>query len=271
MKKKSSASPTRCDMDVSTSSICSSLIKPAHDSDKAEDQSLIGMVSPKQSNWLNHNADNFPTRVFIRNASIDEFRSDKNIFGVTTHRASEKSERRLVNLPSEMETVTCFKDHANPTFSDKHMNSSLDMLATNMDCFPSSSTVTYEAYNSPKWQKVSLSDSKFIAGNESDSSYLSYSKLANHEGKVQVGMETNNKSDMSPESVLRNLAMTYENIPSIIRKRSPRKSYSAAKYGRSQTPSTMAISTPEAGCVIGFDNLKLNQGFVPFLPRHAME
>jgi hypothetical protein len=184
-------------MDVSTSSFCSSLIKPAHGSVKAEDQSLVGIVSPKQSNWLNHNADSFPTRVFIRNASVEEFRSDKNIFGVATPRASEKSERRLVNLPNEMETVTCFKDHANPTFADKYMNSSLDMLATNMDCFLSSSTVTYEAYNFPKWRKVSLTDSKFIAGNESDSSSLSYSKLANHERKVQVGMESNNKSNVS--------------------------------------------------------------------------
>jgi hypothetical protein len=84
-------------------------------------------------------------------------------------------------------------------------------------------------------------------------------------------MESNNKSDMSPESVLRNLAMTYENIPSIIRKRSPRKPCSAARYGKSQTPSRMVISAAEAGCVIGFHNLKLNQGFVPFLPGHAME
>jgi hypothetical protein len=76
-----------------------------------------------------------------------------------------------------METVTCFNDHANPTFVDKHMKSSLDMLATNMDCFPSSITLTYEAYNSPKWQKVSFSESKFIVGNESDSSYSNYLKL----------------------------------------------------------------------------------------------
>lgn len=270
MKKKSSASPTRCDMDVSTSSFCSSLIKPAHDSVKAEDQSLIGMVSPKQSNWLNQNADNFPTRMAIQNASVEEFWSDINIFGVATRRASEKSERRSVNLPNLMETTISCKDHANLTFADKHMNSSMDMLATNMDCFPSSSTVTYEAYNSPKWQKASFSESKFIAGNESDSSYSNYLKLANHEKKVQVGMESNNKSDMSPESVLRNLAMTYENIPSIIRKRSSKKAC-AAKYGKSKTPSGMVNSTPEAGCVIGFDNLKLNQGFVPFLHRNAME
>jgi hypothetical protein len=127
------------------------------------------MVSPKQSNWLNHNADNFPARMVIQTASVEEFRSDKNNFGMATPRASEKSERRLINLPNEMQTVIGCKDHANFAVKHTNSNSSMDMLATNMDCFPPSSTVTYEAYNSPKWQRVSFSDSKFIAGNESDS------------------------------------------------------------------------------------------------------
>lgn len=34
-----------------------------------------------------------------------------------------------------------------------------------------------------------------------------------------------------------------------------------------KTPSRTAVCTPEAGSVIGLDNLKLNQGFVPFLRR----
>jgi len=38
------------------------------------------MVSPKQSNWLNHNADNFPTRMVIQNAFVEEFWSDKKQF-----------------------------------------------------------------------------------------------------------------------------------------------------------------------------------------------
>jgi hypothetical protein len=257
-------------MNVSTSSFCTSLIKPA------DDPSLIGMASPKQSHWLKHNADNHSTRMIIRNASSEEFCFEKNGFAVATPRAGQGL-RRPVNLTNEMETVMGCKDHANPTFSVKHMDSSsdnsLDRFTTNMDCFPSSSTVTYEAYNkSPKWQKVSLFDSMFYAGNESDSPHLSYSKLANHEKKVQVGRESNDKSDASPESVLRSLAMTYENTPSIIRKRNSRKACNAANYGKSRTPSTMDVSTPEAGCVFGFDNLKLNQGFVPsFLPRNAME
>jgi hypothetical protein len=124
---------------------------------------VTGMLITSQLEWLSK--------------PVKEFRFDKNIFSVPTPRASEKSERRSVNLPNEMETVTCFNDHANPTFVDKHMKSSLDMLATNMDCFPSSITLTYEAYNSPKWQKVSFSESKFIVGNESDSSYSNYLKL----------------------------------------------------------------------------------------------
>jgi hypothetical protein len=235
------------------------------------------MASPKQSHWLKHNADNHSTRMIIRNASAEEFYFEKNSFAIATPRASgQEGLRRPVNLTNEMETVMCCKDYVNPTFSVKHMNSSsdnsLDMFTTNMDCFPSSSTVTYEAYNkSPKWQKVSLFDSMFIAGNESNSPHLSYSKLANHEKKVQVGRESNDKSDVSPESVLRSLAMTYENTPSIIRKRTSRKACNAANYGKSRTPSRIDVSTTEAGCVFGFDNLKLNQGFVPFLPRHAME
>jgi len=68
-----------------------------------------------------------------------------------------------------METVIGCKDHANFSVNHMNLNLSMDMLATIMDCFPPSNTVTYEAYNSPKWQKLSLSDSKFIAGNESDS------------------------------------------------------------------------------------------------------
>ncbi|KAK2372149.1 transcription factor MYB3R-1 [Trifolium repens] len=269
MKKKSCTSPIRHDMNVSTSSFCTSLIKPA------EDQNLIGMASPKQSHWLKHNADNLPTRMAIRNASEEEFCFEKNSFAVETPRASGQGLRRPVDLRNEMETVMGYKDHANTTFSVKHMNSSsdnsLDMFTTNMDCFPSSSTVTYESYKSPKWQKVSLFDSMFIAGNESDSPHLSYSKLANHEKKVHLGKESNDKSDVSPESVLRSLAMTYENTPSIIRKRTSRKACNAANYGKSRTPSRIDVSTTEAGCVFGFDNLKLNQGFVPFLPRHAME
>ncbi|CAJ2650623.1 unnamed protein product [Trifolium pratense] len=250
MKKKTSTSPIRHDMNVSTSSFCTSLIKPA------DDQSLIGIASPQQSHWLKHNADNLPTRMIIRNADNQTNFADNLL--------------RPVNLTNEMETVMGCKDHANSTFSFKHMNSysdnSLDMFTTNMDCFPSPSTVTCEAYKSPKWQQVSLLDSKFYAGNESDSPHLSYSKLANH-----VGRESNDKSDVSPESVLRSLAMTYENTPSIIRKRTSRKGCNAADNGKSQTPSRIDFSTPEEGCVIGFDNLKLNQGFVPFLPRHAME
>ncbi|XP_058772936.1 transcription factor MYB3R-3-like isoform X2 [Vicia villosa] len=228
MKKKSSVSPIRCDMNVSTSGFCTS-INPSHDLVKAEDQSFNGIVSPKQRHWLKHNAN--------------------NSFGLATPRALGLGERRLFDSPNEMETVISCKDHGHST-----------LFATDMDCFPSSGTVSNESYNSPKWQKVSFTDSKFIAGNESDSSHLSYLKLVNHEKKVHVGRGNNSESDMSPECVLRNLAMTYENIPSIIRKRTSRKECNAANYGNSQTPSR-----------IGLDNLNLNQGFVPLLPKHGME
>ncbi|XP_004511595.1 transcription factor MYB3R-3-like isoform X2 [Cicer arietinum] len=266
MKKKSSTSPIRCDDNVSTTSYCSSVIKPAHDLFKAVDQS-----SPKQSHWLKHNADNFPTKMIIQSSSVEELCSEKNSFGLATPtRASGQGERRLVNLPNETETV-------------KHMNSldnSLDMPATNMDCFSLATQV-----KSPKRQKVSFSDSKFIASNESDSFHLSYSKLASHEKKGQVGRENSNKiisgpdradvtsseyddyfgvppssvPKVSPEYVLRSLAMTYKNIPSIIRKRTSKKAFSAANCGKSLTPSRIVDSTHEVGCVIGLDNLKLNQ------------
>ncbi|CAK8539390.1 unnamed protein product [Lathyrus sativus] len=199
MKKKLSASPIRCDMNnVSTSSFCIPSIKPSHDLVKAEDQSLIGIVSPKQSHWLKHSAD--------------------NSFCFATPR------------DYEMETVMSCKDHDNPK-----------LFATNMNCFPSSGTVTDESYNSPKWQKVSFTDSKFDAGNESDSSHLSYLKLVNHEKKVYIGRENNSESDVSPECVLRNLALTYENIPSIIRKRTSRKECNATNYDKSQTPSRIGL------------------------------
>ncbi|XP_020217686.1 myb-related protein B isoform X2 [Cajanus cajan] len=69
--------------------------------------------------------------------------------------------------------------------------------------------------------------------------------------------------DISPETVLRSLAMTYQNVPSIIRKRTPWK----ATYRDShQKPSRVIVCTPETERVTtGLDNLELNKGFISFL------
>jgi len=48
------------------------------------------MVSPKQSNWLNQNADNFLARMVIQTASVEEFPSDKINFNVATPRPQKK-------------------------------------------------------------------------------------------------------------------------------------------------------------------------------------
>ncbi|KAJ1376152.1 SANT/Myb domain [Sesbania bispinosa] len=305
MKKKLCASPFGCDINVATAGSCSSGI-------------FNGMDSPKLNHWLMHSVDNFPTKLFLQNASGVEFCSEKSCFERGTPRASSKGESRSVNLPNEACVITCCRDYANtikPTGS--LLDNSLDMLATDLDCLPLASTVTYEAYKSPKRQKVSSSDAKFIVG------YVNYLKSANCEKKGQVGKasskinstpdndanNTNNVYDcdpierspvedlvypieyreypsptthigcadnkgchyvppastlrnclnsISPESVLRSLAMTYENVPSIIRKRTSRKACSADYCDSAQTPSRMIISSPEAEPLIGLDNLKLN-------------
>lgn len=57
----------------------------------------------------------------------------------------------------------------------------------------------------------------------------------------------NLKGDSSPESVLRSLAMTYENIPSIIRKRTYRKIHSPKNVGidTPHTPFQMIFGSPQ--------------------------
>ncbi|XP_061337263.1 uncharacterized protein LOC133284279 [Gastrolobium bilobum] len=246
MKKKlDTSSPFGCDMKVSTSSFCASQIKPAHVLVKVEDQSFNGMVSLQQSHWLNQSVDNFPTKLVLQNASGEEFCSRKSCCEEGTPGASRQGESKLINLPNEIDTVTCCKDHTNPTCTIKSMesslNNSLDMLTKNLDCFPLATTITYEAYKSLKRQKVSSSNIKSIVGDESDSPHLSYSKSSNREKKDQVGWGSNNKINSIPESVLRSLAMTYENIPSIIRKRTPSKAGSANYYDSAQTPSSVLL------------------------------
>ncbi|XP_027361603.1 uncharacterized protein LOC113869477 [Abrus precatorius] len=330
MKKKLDASPLRCDINVATSSFCASRIKPTP---KVEDQSFNRIVSLDQSHWSKHSVDYFSTKLILQNAAREECCYENGCFeGITPIASRQGGESRLDNLPNEILTGTCYEDHvnaANPTCIIKNMDSflenSLDMLATNLSCFPLASAVTYSAYKSPKRQKVSFSDAEFIVGDESDSPRLSYSKTINREKKCQSvrrsyneinsmphdsdGMRgeyayfpaelppgedlapptefseclspktpmtyADNKSrcstppttllrsyigDISPETVLKSLAMTYKNVPSIIRKRTPRK---ASCCDSDQAPSGMITCTPEAENVIGFDNLTLNQGFMP--------
>ncbi|KAL5181887.1 Transcription factor MYB3R-5 [Glycine soja] len=272
MKKKLDASPLGCDIKVASSGFCASGIRPEHVVAKVEGQSFNGMVSPKQSHWLNRSVDNILTKLILQNDSGEESCSASSR-GTPTPRASRQ------------------------------------FLDNSLDCLPLSSTVTDEAYESLKRQKVYFSDTELNVGDESDSPLLnlSYSKSANREKKGQAGnggnynsnntmphsvdefseclspkthmalacaynngctpptsILKNDTGDINPETLLRNLAMTYENVPSIIRKRTPKK---ASCCDRDQAPSRMIVNSPEAECVIGLDNLKLNRGFIPFLRR----
>lgn len=235
MKKKLDASsPSGCDASVATSGFCASGIKPAHVLVKIEGQSFNEMDSLMQNHWLKHSVvDNSPTKLIPQNASGEEFCYNKSCFEWGTPRAS------ITPIASSL-------------------GISLDMFATNLYCSPLAAPVTYEACESPKRKKVSSSDAKFIVGDESYSPLLSYSKSANPEKKDRVGKGSNNMinsmlphnadgmSGISPESVLRSLAMTYENIPSIIRKRTPRKTSSADYCDSAQTPSPGIVCTPES-------------------------
>ncbi|XP_057449950.1 transcription factor MYB3R-5-like isoform X2 [Lotus japonicus] len=181
-------------------------------------------VSLNQSHWLAHSIDNSSTKLTLQSTSGVEFSSPKSYFNGETPKASRQGESRLINLPTDLS-----------------LNNFPDMLATNLFCSPLATTVHYEAYESPKRQKVYSSDAEFTVVDESDSPQC--------EKKDQVGSESHSKissmqdtgcsyvtpkskfsnymGSVSPESVLRSLAMNYENIPSIIRKRTPRKASTA--------------------------------------------
>ncbi|KAI4315384.1 hypothetical protein L6164_028199 [Bauhinia variegata] len=75
------------------------------------------------------------------------------------------------------------------------------------------------------------------------------------------------EGSISPESVLKRLAMTYENIPSIIRKRACRKTGKIDHKANSLSPSRLIFCTPEAECVNSLDEFKSKQRFISFLPQ----
>ncbi|KAL2348064.1 hypothetical protein Fmac_002064 [Flemingia macrophylla] len=209
MKKKLDASPFGCDIYADTSGFCADRIKPADVSATVESQSSNEMFSLKQSRWLENGGDNFLTKLILQNSPGKEYFSEENCFDGETPKASRQvGESRLDNLPNEIHTVTSFKDKADDlSCTNNRMDSFMDMVASNLDCIALASTVTcgYEAYKSFKRQKVSFSKSEFNNGCTPPSSILK-----------------NYRGDISPETMLRNLAMTYQNVPSIIRKRTPR-------------------------------------------------
>ncbi|KAG4987514.1 hypothetical protein JHK85_030497 [Glycine max] len=154
MKKKLDASPLRCDIEVASSNFSASRIKPERVVAKVEGQSFNGMVSPKQSHWLNHNVDNFLTKLILQNDSGGKSCSASSR-GTPTPRASRQF----------------------------------------LDCLPLASTVTYEAYELPKRQKLNV-------GDKSDSPLLGYSKSSIREKKGQAGKGSNyNSINTMPHSV----------------------------------------------------------------------
>ncbi|KAL4373957.1 uncharacterized protein [Arachis hypogaea] len=124
-----------------------------------------------------------------------------------------------------------------------------------VDNFPTH-LVLQKPSKSPKRQKVSSSDAKRDqVGNGSNNKISSTCHNADDMSN-DIGCGDNNDSrdtrtifEQSPERVLRSLAMTYENIPSIIRKRTPTKAECA--------------QTPEDERVISLRNLKLSREFIP--------
>ncbi|KAE9606580.1 putative transcription factor MYB-HB-like family [Lupinus albus] len=211
MKKKLDASsPSGCDISFATSGI-----KPAHVLAKKERQSFNEMVSLKQSHLLKDSVNNSP------NTSAGEFPSEKS----------------------------CLEE-GTPSASIKYMElwDTLDMYATNLDYYPLATDVAYEDIESPKRQKVSSLETKFLADAER---YNQIRKGSNNKIKSMPHYADDIRG-FSPVSVLRSLAMTYENMPSIIRKRSPRKAGSAEYRDSAQTPLSMIVSTPESERVFNY-------------------
>lgn len=199
--------------------------------------------------------------------------------------------------------VTCWKDNASTTRSmASDFDVSLDSLTTELDSVPLevATSVTYELSKSPKRLRFSSSD---VVDGKSCSPLLSHPRLANDEEEGEVGSKSrinsmpshnyyptesvkfpsnenhidgyyhsppksalrNITGDSSPESVLRSLAMTFENIPSIIRKRTARKTPSLHNCDPARTPLQMIFSSPENEHSNSLDNFKPKQGgFISF-------
>lgn len=285
MKKKLDASSFGCDINAATSSFCSSQTKPAHVLAKVETQSFNGMVSLKENHWLKYSVDNFLTNLILQNTSGVESSSEKNCFNGETPKASRQGgESRLDNLPNEMHTVTRCKDNAtNLTCQILRMESFLDKSPKRQKVSISDAEFNLgDKSDRPilSYTKSGDREKKGQAGRESNNKISSMSHSAdrvshefthfpveclspkthmlcadNNDCTPPTSIIRNYTGDISPETVLRNLAMTYENVPSIIRKRTPRK---ASYCDSDQAPSRMIVFTPEADRVIGLDNIKLN-------------
>ncbi|XP_019421866.1 PREDICTED: myb-related protein B-like isoform X2 [Lupinus angustifolius] len=217
MKKKLDASsPSGSDISFATSGV-----KPAHVLAKKELQSFNEMVSLEQSHLLKDSVNNSHTQLILQNTSAGEFCSEKSCLEGGTPSASIKY-MALCNTP--------------------------DMYATNLDYFPLATDVASEDIESPKRQKVSSSETKFLA----DGEYYNQIRKGSNNKINSMQHYADDISGFSPVSVLRSLAMTYENMPSIIRKRSPRKTSSADYCDSTQTPLSMIVSTPESERVFNY-------------------
>ncbi|CAL0331977.1 unnamed protein product [Lupinus luteus] len=192
MKKKLDASsPSGCDISFATSGI-----KPAHVLAKKERQSFNEMASLKQSHLLKDSVNNSPTQLILQNTLAVEFCSEKSCLEGETPSAPIK-----------------YMALCNPQ----------DMYATNLDYFHLATNVAYEDIESPKRQKVSSSETKFLADDE----YYNQTRKGSSNKINSMQHYADDISSFSPVSVLRSLAMAYENMPSIIRKRSPTKADNA--------------------------------------------
>ncbi|MED6219934.1 hypothetical protein PIB30_040390 [Stylosanthes scabra] len=116
----------------------------------------------------------------------------------------------------------------NHSFHEMDSLNHSQVLKDRIDNFPTTHLVLQKPCKTPKRQKVSSSDTKRgQVGNGSNKKINSM--WHNADGMSNdIGCGNNNDSrdtptmsERNPESVLRSLAMSYENIPSIIRKRTP--------------------------------------------------
>ncbi|KAF7810180.1 Transcription factor MYB3R-5 [Senna tora] len=290
MKKKLDASsPYGGDINAASCGLYSPQIKPAMRTlFEAEDQSLNQIVSPKKSDSLKRNADTSLAELIIQSASGEKLCSEKSSYDERrTLEISTQGENRLFYSPNG---ITCCKDTAS-TF-----NLSLDRLTAELDFVPTyelfkspKQLKTSDAmfimagkscnplFSYPRLGNLEEKDQvgsknriNRMPHNANENSHILISpkesaEFPSNENHINGCYHTPNSTlrnliggNKSPESVLRSLAMTYENIPSIIRRRSSRKT-SGSDNDTTHTPLQMIFSSPE--------NERLNNSLESFIHK----
>ncbi|KAK7406162.1 hypothetical protein VNO78_07782 [Psophocarpus tetragonolobus] len=294
MKKKLYASPFGCEIKVATSSFCASRIKPEHVLPKVEGEGFNGMGSLKQRHLLNHSIDNFLTKLILQNDSGEECCSETSCFKSGILRDSRQFLDNSLDMlatnsdclpPANSVTYKAYKSpkRQKVSSSDTELNvgdesdSPLLSYSKSTNCEKkglagkgSNSEINIMRHsadgmnNEYAYFPVELATGEDLVPPTELTEYLSpktHMACAENNGCTPpTSILRNYTSDINPEIVLRSLAMTYDNVPSIIRKRTPRK---ASYCDSDQSPSRIIVCTPEAQRVIGLDNLKQNQGFIP--------